>query len=449
MEYPNNSVANHQYRTKKSMDEFEKNGLNDLLESLYRKASEYGAILRRDLLVYFNVSYETAVQVMANPTLSIGDNCKEIEVLRKDIADSFRRHDLRVHVRPVSKQETILCMWMMYAILYLQDHKSITMIRCLSAIKRELAEKIPLWCTSLLLIGFFRREVPSMLEAVKERFHSPELYPKSAAPLPQAHDVPDVPAVFLPPLPANCSEEGKRFYENCLQILELSVSKQKALELQLEAVNKEKERNAAVEKSNFSTLAFNNLLEEKFDKLKKKYDDGIAEHNKVKWTMQKLSDEVVEENRKLKAQLKLKIARELNTAHEKPAQSPGDTIKAIFHDLVSYACDPEYVSDAHVDTVKDVLEQVAGSPSCEALPPSERLELLSGILSIKKKRKELLKNRAKEQAREQARMQQMANDKENTKTGDTINNFYAPVGQQISSANDVSMPIPDELKHIE
>lgn len=447
MEYPNNSVANHQYRTKKSMDEFEKNGLNDLLESLYVKTAKHGTVLRRDPLIYFNVSYETAVKVRANPTLSIDD-------IRKDIEDSFKRHDLRIRIRSVSPDETISCLWMMYAILYLQDHNNIIMIRYLSAIKRGIIKKISLWCASPIGFNlsqyseFFSHEVPNMIEAVNERFHSPELYPESADPLPQAHDVPEVPAAFLPPLPADCSKEGKRFYENCLQILELSVSKQKALELQLEAVNKEKERNAAVEKSNFSTLAFNNLLEEKYNKLKKKYDDGIAEHNKVKATMQKLSDAVVEENRQLRVQLKLKIARELRTAHEKPSQSPGDTIKAIFHDLVSYACDPEYVSDAHVDTVKDVLEQVAGSPSCEALPPSERLELLTDILSIKKKRKELLKNRAKEQAKEQARMQQMANDKENTKTGDTINNFYAPVGQQISSANDVSMPIPDELKHI-
>lgn len=447
MEYPNNSVANHQYRTKKSMDEFEKNGLNDLLESLYVKTAKHGTILRRDPLIYFNVSYETAVKVRANPTLSIDD-------IRKDIEDSFKRHDLRIRIRSVSPDETISCLWMMYAILYLQDHNNIIMIHYLSAIKRGIIKKISLWCASPIGFNlsqyseFFSHEVPNMIEAVNERFHSPELYPESADPLPQAHDVPEVPAAFLPPLPADCSKEGKRFYENCLQILELSVSKQKALELQLEAVNKEKERNAAVEKSNFSTLAFNNLLEEKYNKLKKKYDDGIAEHNKVKATMQKLSDAVVEENRQLRVQLKLKIARELRTAHEKPSQSPGDTIKAIFHDLVSYACDPEYVSDAHVDTVKDVLEQVAGSPSCEALPPSERLELLTDILSIKKKRKELLKNRAKEQAKEQARMQQMANDKENTKTGDTINNFYAPVGQQISSANDVSMPIPDELKHI-
>lgn len=448
MEYPNNSVANHQYRTKKSMDEFEKNGLNDLLESLYVKTAKHGTVLRRDPLIYFNVSYETAVKVRANPTLSIDD-------IRKDIEDSFKRHDLRIRIRSVSPDETISCLWMMYAILYLQDHNNIIMIRYLSAIKRGIIKKISLWCASPIGFNlsqyseFFSHEVPNMIEAVNERFHSPELYPESADPLPQAHDVPEVPAAFLPPLPADCSKEGKRFYENCLQILELSVSKQKALELQLEAVNKEKERNAAVEKSNFSTLAFNNLLEEKYNKLKKKYDDGIAEHNKVKATMQKLSDAVVEENRQLRVQLKLKIARELRTAHEKPSQSPGDTIKAIFHDLVSYACDPEYVSDAHVDTVKDVLEQVAGYPSCEALPPSERLELLTDILSIKKKRKELLKNRAKEQAKEQARMQQMANDKENTKTGDTINNFYAPVGQQISSANDVSMPIPDELKHIE
>lgn len=447
MEYPNNSVANHQYRTKKSMDEFEKNGLNDLLESLYVKTAKHGTVLRRDPLIYFNVSYKTAVKVRANPTLSIDD-------IRKDIEDSFKRHDLRIRIRSVSPDETISCLWMMYAILYLQDHNNIIMIRYLSAIKRGIIKKISLWCASPIGFNlsqyseFFSHEVPNMIEAVNERFHSPELYPESADPLPQAHDVPEVPAAFLPPLPADCSKEGKRFYENCLQILELSVSKQKALELQLEAVNKEKERNAAVEKSNFSTLAFNNLLEEKYNKLKKKYDDGIAEHNKVKATMQKLSDAVVEENRQLRVQLKLKIARELRTAHEKPSQSPGDTIKAIFHDLVSYACDPEYVSDAHVDTVKDVLEQVAGSPSCEALPPSERLELLTDILSIKKKRKELLKNRAKEQAKEQARMQQMANDKENTKTGDTINNFYAPVGQQISSANDVSMPIPDELKHI-
>lgn len=450
MKYQNTSVTNNQYRTRNSIEEFEKNGLNNLLDMLYVKALMHGVIRRRDSLAFFNGAYEIAAKVRANPALSI-------EVIRHDIAASIKRHDLRVRVSLVFLDEIVLGLWMMYAILYLQDHKTPRLIRYLAAMKRELTKNLPSGCSSPLLIAYFSRTVPDMIDVVKERFHSPELYPEASDPLPPAEpdvpdvpnvpDVPEVPDASLPPLPANCSEEGKRFYENCLQRLELSLSKQKALELQLEAVTKEKERNAAVEKSNISTLAFNNLLEKKYNKLKKKYDDATVEQNKEKAKMQTLSDEVIEENRQLKEQLNLKIASELKTAHEQPSQSPGDTIKAIFHDLVSCVCDPEYVSDAHVEAVKDLLEQLVDSPSCEAMPPSEKLELLRDIHNIKKKRRELV-SRAKEQATEQARIQQMANDKEKTKSGDTINNYYGSVGQQINSANEVKMDKPDELKDI-
>ena len=221
MKYQNTSVTNTQYRTRKSMDEFEKNGLNNLLDLLYRKASKRGAIHSQDPLIYFNVSYETAAKVRANPTSSIED-------ISKGIADSFKRYDLRVHSRTASNDEIILCLWMMYAILYLQVFQTIQLCHYLSDINSALTDNLSSWCPPSSFCMYFSHTAPKMIEQVMERFHSPVLYPESGGQLPfETHDisdVPDVPAVILPPLPANCSEEGKRFYENCLQILELSVS---------------------------------------------------------------------------------------------------------------------------------------------------------------------------------------------------------------------------------
>lgn len=151
MKYQNTSVTNTQYRTRNSIEEFEKNGLNDLLEVLYVKALKRGTIYRCGPLIFFNGAYETAAKVRANPTSSIED-------IRHDIEVSINRHDLRVHVPIVSYDETVLGLWMMYAILYLQDHKTSILIRYLAEIKRGLTKILPSECSSHSLCAYFRTQ---------------------------------------------------------------------------------------------------------------------------------------------------------------------------------------------------------------------------------------------------------------------------------------------------
>lgn len=70
MEIPNNQtsqVAAQQYRMKSSIEEYEANGLNNLLMQMFKKVLPYGAIHEDDQLIYFNVAYAMAAQLYNSP----------------------------------------------------------------------------------------------------------------------------------------------------------------------------------------------------------------------------------------------------------------------------------------------------------------------------------------------------------------------------------------------
>ena len=64
---PTNHVAAQQYRMKSSIEEYEVNGLNNLLMQMFKKVLVFGAIQEENQLIYFNVSYAMAAQLYNTP----------------------------------------------------------------------------------------------------------------------------------------------------------------------------------------------------------------------------------------------------------------------------------------------------------------------------------------------------------------------------------------------
>ena len=78
METPNNQtsqVAAQQYRMKSSIEEYEANGLNDLLMLMFDKVFVLGVIYEDDQLIYFNVSYAMAAQLYNSPQRYFEETC--------------------------------------------------------------------------------------------------------------------------------------------------------------------------------------------------------------------------------------------------------------------------------------------------------------------------------------------------------------------------------------
>lgn len=250
METPNNQtsqVAAQQYRMKSSIEEYEANGLNDLLMLMFDKVLVLGVIYEDDQLIYFNVSYAMAAQLYNSPKGTLKKLVSEIEMLLKK--SKYR------HLDYIYQDEVLLCLWMMYAILFLQAHKWLQLNVYLSRMKKELIEH-----RESEISKFLAKCFPEMIAAVKERFHSPEL---------------------------------------CL--LDPNELKIQALEAQLAAEKKKNEHFKAIEKSNYLTAAFNEQLEQRCKKLEKQLKEVIDSHRIEKETMQRTINQKDEQIRLLKA----------------------------------------------------------------------------------------------------------------------------------------------------
>ena len=84
MEIPNNQtsqVAAQQYRMKSSIEEYEVNGLNNLLMQMFKNALVFGAIHEDNQLIYFNVSYAMAAQLYNSPKGTMQELASEVEML--------------------------------------------------------------------------------------------------------------------------------------------------------------------------------------------------------------------------------------------------------------------------------------------------------------------------------------------------------------------------------
>lgn len=250
MEIPNNQtsqVAAQQYRMKSSIEEYEVNGLNDLLMLMFDKVLVLGVIYEDDQLIYFNISYAMAAQLYNSPKGTLKKLISEIEMLLKK--SKYR------HLDYIYQDEVLLCLWMMYAILFLQAHKWLQLNVYLSRMKKELIEH-----RESEISKFLAKCFPEMIAAVKERFHSPEL---------------------------------------CL--LDPNELKIQALEAQLAAEKAKNEHFKAIEKSNYLTAAFNEQLEQRCKKLEKQLKEVLDSHRIEKETMQRTINQKDEQIRLLKA----------------------------------------------------------------------------------------------------------------------------------------------------
>ena len=250
MEIPNNQtsqVAAQQYRMKSSIEEYEANGLNDLLMLMFDKVLVLGVIYEDDQLIYFNISYAMAAQLYNSPKGTLKKLVSEIEMLLKK--SKYR------HLDYIYQDEILLCLWMMYSILFLQAHKWLQLNVYLSRMKKELIEH-----RESEISKFLAKCFPEMIAAVEERFHSPEL---------------------------------------CL--LDPNELKIQALEAQLAAEKKKNEHFKAIEKSNYLTAAFNEQLEQRCKKLERQLKEVLDSHRIEKETMQCIINQKDEQIKLLRA----------------------------------------------------------------------------------------------------------------------------------------------------
>lgn len=254
MEIPNNPtnhVAAQQYRMKSSIEEYEANGLNDLLMLMFDKVLVLGVIYEDDQLIYFNISYAMAAQLYNSPKGTLKKLVSEIEMLLKK--SKYRHHPDYIY-----QDEVLLCLWMMYSILFLQAHKWLQLNVYLSRMKKELIEHREFCETEIS--KFLAKCFPEMIAAVEERFHSPEL---------------------------------------CL--LDPNELKIQALEAQLAAEKKKNEHFKAIEKSNYLTAAFNEQLEKRCKELERQLKEVLDSHRIEKETMQRIINQKDEQIKLLKA----------------------------------------------------------------------------------------------------------------------------------------------------
>lgn len=254
METPNkrtSQVAAQQYRMKSSIEEYEANGLNNLLMQMFKNALVFGAIYEDDQLIYFNVSYAMAAQLYNSPKGTLKELASEVEILlqkSKHGVSSMYIHDGEIY----------LCLWMIHSILFLQYHKWFQLNVYLSEMKKELTGQGKLRKTKFFL--YFCKCFPKMIDAVEERFYSPELYP-----------------------------------------LDPNELKIQALEAQLAAEKAKNEHFKAIENSNYITAAFNRQLEQKCKQLERQLKEVLDSHRIEKETMQRIINQKDEQIKLLKA----------------------------------------------------------------------------------------------------------------------------------------------------
>lgn len=262
---------------------------------------------------------------------------------------------------------------------------------------------------------------------------------------PTAGATPD--KVSLPSTGQNTDDDTVNFREQCQQTLDLYLAKIKALEAQLESERKKQESNEALGKANTQTVDFNSLLEDKYAKLLKKSEEEARSNKKAIKSLQELSDKVLEENKKLKeendrlqadfdSQVEEIVTDQPSQAdweaqweahkemEEWETNSTSKSVKEVVKFCVDYVSNIDEVSDSHVEPIKDMMEDLLESPLAELLVVSDKLELTKDLHAIKKNRKQQINARNKENKKKEEY--------------NTTNNFYAPIGQQVNSANNVN-----------
>lgn len=269
-----NPVAAQQYRMKSSIEEYEANGLNSLLMQMHHWALDKRIVSRRDSLIYFNVAYAVAVPLEETPGFSV-------KLVRKKIEDLFEESSLKKRNHRISQNDTLLSLWMVYGILHLQRHKSLKLNSRLKKIRSELTEDFSLWEISRMKYDSVATKFSAMIDAVKDRFCSPELHEKPSAhfsfPTFGGHDSFRIGGTF-----ASLHEVTSDHRDSGEQPMDLNEMKIRTLEAQLAK----------------------EILEKKFKLLKRNLEDVNAKHDSEMRTMQLIIEQKDEEIRQLKGLLK-------------------------------------------------------------------------------------------------------------------------------------------------
>lgn len=278
MDNQKNPVAAQQYRMKSFIEEYEANGLNNLLMQMHHWALAHRIVSRRDSLIYFNVAYAVAAPLEATSAFSV-------KLVRRKIEDLFEESILKRKIRKFSQNDTLLSLWMVYGILHLQCHRSLKLNSRLKKIRSEITEDFILWEVPHMKFGSVATQFSAMIDAVEDRFYSPEL-----------HEVkPDH------------RDSGE-------QPMDLNEMKIQALEAQLAEKEEKNEYCKAIEKSNYLTASFNLQLEKRFKLLERQLEDVNARHNREMRNMQLIIEQKDEEVRQLKELLESRVPQKANGA---------------------------------------------------------------------------------------------------------------------------------------
>ena len=269
-----NPVAAQQYRMKSSIEEYEANGLNRLLMQMHHWALDKRIVSRRDSLIYFNVAYAVAAPLEATSEFSV-------KLVRRKIEDLFEESILKRKIRKFSQNDTLLSLWMVYGILHLQCNKSLKLNIRLKKIRSEITEDFSLWEVPFIKINSVATQFSAMIDAVKDRFCSPELHEKPSAhfsfPTFGGHDSFRIGGTF-----ASLHEVTSDHRDSGEQPMDLNEMKIRTLEAQLAK----------------------EILEKKFKLLKRNLEDVNAKHDSEMRTMQLIIEQKDEEIRQLKGLLK-------------------------------------------------------------------------------------------------------------------------------------------------
>lgn len=159
------------YRVKTSYSEYPKGGINAFLEKMYKVALQSGTLQMEKPLPAFNAAYYMATALNNVPEINLRNMNGKIE----NQLDSFLSYG---PFEPVADSDHMLCLWMTYALLYLQSNPSEEIKEFLFGFHNHLKWKIDNADTKEWAHYPFASQLSKMIDECNESFLV-DLYPSA------------------------------------------------------------------------------------------------------------------------------------------------------------------------------------------------------------------------------------------------------------------------------
>lgn len=201
------------------------------------------------------------------------------------------------------------------------------------------------------------------------------------------------------------------FRKRCNDVMEVYRFKCKALELQVNAYQKEVDYFHAERKSGESITYFNDKLEKKYKNLLKQYEELKEKNRMDNEKLTKMSDKVLKENNELKKKVEelqgIISAKqdfdgicldEVNTGcnPRRAFEGDGDSIRRVIDAIMAFATTSDKLKDNQVEILSEVLEEMMLDGDLgEDMTPSVQLKLLRDIRGIERNRIKIKARKAK------------------------------------------------------